>query len=67
MIGVTEWVRINLVGKTTARVTCPWCGVKATLEDHEIVDDGIVTPSVDCPNIDCDFHWIVALEGWNDT
>lgn len=37
----------------------------AILDDHEIADDGMVTPSVICPETGCDFHEMVTLEGWN--
>jgi hypothetical protein len=49
--------------KKTAWLTCP-NGHIAQL-DHEISSDGTVTPSVDCPVDDCDFHEFVKLEGWN--
>lgn len=42
-------------------VKCPGCGIEAKL-DHDVADDGKVSPSLDCPS--CDFHTYVVLEGW---
>lgn len=42
-------------------VTCPGCGLKASL-DHDVADDGKVSPSLDCP--ECEFHAHVTLAGW---
>ena len=35
------------------------------LNDHEIADDGTVTPSVVCPDSECGFHEMIVLEDWN--
>lgn len=53
---------------TAKRVTvwCPDCGNAATL-DHDIADDGTVSPSLVCPHVKhdaCGFHEFVKLEGW---
>lgn len=32
--------------------------------DHEIADDGTVSPSVACPVEGCGFHELVKLEDW---
>ena len=32
--------------------------------DHEIADDGKVTPSLDCPADRCNFHEFVRLVDW---
>ena len=32
--------------------------------EHEIADDGTVTPSLDCPVEGCSWHESVKLEGW---
>ena len=34
------------------------------LWDHEIASDGVVTPSLVCPEDECDFHEWVKLVGW---
>jgi uncharacterized Zn finger protein len=44
-------------------VTCPDCGVEGRL-DHDVAEDGTVTPSLDCPS--CAFHEHVKLKGWGD-
>lgn len=31
--------------------------------DHDIADDGTVTPSAQCPS--CEWHEMVRLEDWN--
>jgi hypothetical protein len=36
-----------------------------TLREHSIEADGMVSPSVLCPEPDCTFHAYVRLEGWN--
>lgn len=47
-------------------VCCPECGQAAGL-DHEIADDGTVTPSLDCPNERCTFHESgVKLKDWKE-
>lgn len=33
-------------------------------EDHQIADDGTVTPSVQCFEGGCDFHETLVLEDW---
>ncbi len=35
-------------------MSCPGCGSVAGLDDHEIDDQGRVTPSVDCS--ECEYH-----------
>ena len=50
--------------KLSASFACPGCGVVGTLEDHIIHPNGIVEPSVDCPE-GCGFHDMVILEGWH--
>lgn len=62
MISVA-WALVTRAGKETATVTCPKCGNNYEL-DHEIDDQGVVTPSLDCPTKDCDFHDHVVLSGW---
>lgn len=58
------------VGKEEPRrkfaiMTCPTCGIEASLSGHEVTAAGVVTPSVQCP-MDCGFHQSgVVLQGWN--
>lgn len=49
----------------SATVTCPECGKVASLSDHQIGDDGTVSPSLLCPYDDCNFLEYVQLEGWD--
>lgn len=48
-------------GGSSARLTCPRCGLDAEL-DHRIERDGTVTPSVECPG--CGWHEHVRLADW---
>jgi len=50
--------------KHTATMSCPLCGMSASLSSHRIEDNGDVVPSVGCPGGDCKFHEWVTLEGW---
>lgn len=45
----------------SASFVCPVCELRAYLTDHEIAEDGTVTPSVLC---DCGFHDYLKLIGW---
>jgi hypothetical protein len=56
-----KWNRVTIDGKITARVTCPGCRLTFAL-DHDIAEDGTVSPSLDCPV--CVFHDFVKLERW---
>ena len=58
-----KWQLIVLDGKKMARLSCPGCGCQALL-DHQIDEEGGVTPSVVCPELGCTFHEFVRLEGW---
>lgn len=53
------------VGRS-ASFTCPVCGQTGALTDHEIAEDGTVSPSVVCPRDGCTFHEYIKLEGWQD-
>lgn len=48
------------------RVTlcCPRCGALASLGDHTIGADGMVTPSVECFIQGCKFHEDLRLADW---
>jgi hypothetical protein len=35
-----------------------------SLTDHQISEDGIVSPSVVCPKDGCSYHEHIRLEGW---
>ena len=59
-----EWSLRLVGGKQTAQLACPKCGESQSLADHEIADDGTVTPSVAC-NV-CGYHESgLKLEGWH--
>lgn len=58
-----EWFPVTADGRLTARVTCPDCGTVATL-DHDILADGTVTPSPECPVTACGFHEQGRLLEW---
>jgi hypothetical protein len=47
-----------------AYLSCPRCGYVAGLGEHEISDDGVVSPSVICGGQGCDFHENIRLKGW---
>ena len=51
-------------GERSAILTCPDCGLVASLTDHGIAPDGVVTPSVICPQDGCAFHEWIRLDGW---
>ena len=57
-----EWFPVTAEGRLTARVACPECGQVATL-DHDILADGTVTPSLDCP-VACGLHEDGRLLDW---
>lgn len=57
-----EWFPVTSEGRLTARVACPDCGQVATL-DHDILADGTITPSLDCP-VGCGFHEQGRLLEW---
>ena len=52
----------------SACMTCPACGGLMSLENHEIDEKGIVSPSVVAPNESacsvCHFHDFLVLENW---
>lgn len=57
------WLPIKLVkDELTARVIC---GNKhpGVLVEHDIANDGTVTPSLQCS--ECDWHETVKLEDWS--
>lgn len=50
-------------GKRRILFCCPKCNQTGLL-NHEIADDGTVTPSVQCPETGCGFHEMIKLVGW---
>lgn len=44
-------------------LACPF-GHTALLEDHEVLDDGTVQPSAECPHEGCTFHETIRLMDW---
>lgn len=64
-----KWRRVVLDGVKTAEIRCPKCGGIVRISNdpdrgHEIDADGMVTPSLVCPRVRCDFHETVMLEDW---
>lgn len=59
------WKGLKLANHTgySASATCV-NGHTCTLTEHEIADDGTVTPSLVCPYEGCTWHEFVKLEGW---
>ena len=57
------WERVTLDGVRSAAAYCV-NGHFAVLSAHEIAPDGTVTPSVVCPEDECDWHEMVRLDGW---
>lgn len=54
--------RRMMVGMYIA-MECPGCGKIGSLDDHQINDSGVVSPSVEC-FYKCGFHKNIQLEGW---
>ena len=65
------WRAVQFSGKPgepdyRIKVSCPMCGTEAGLDEHEIDGDGVVSPSVECPALGCQFHEHIVLEEWAD-
>lgn len=59
------WKPIKKDGRKSALVTCPKCGKCFSLNEMHLVDaDGTVSPSIICPNGDCNFHGFCKLLDW---
>lgn len=56
-------VRIGSGERWTAVAVCA-NGHAALMDDHEIAEDGTITPSVRCPTEGCDWDAMVRLIGW---
>ena len=63
MRAVTKWRRTGAKERNVF-VTCPGCATEYRL-DHDVSQDGKVTPSLECPDEGCGFHDMVLLVGWN--
>ena len=71
------WKRVMRDGEPTVRISCPVCGLAATLEPnrtsgHVVEEDGSVVPSIVCVGKDengdaCAFHEFVELRGWRES
>lgn len=58
------WKPIFWRGKLHSAIyTCPK-GHVGLLDEHTILADGTVSPSVVCTTHDCTFHDYIRLEGW---
>ncbi len=64
MRSVSEWRKYDVKGRTFVLVVCPGCHVEYRL-NHDIDEQGVVTPSLDCPDDICLFHDTVILVGWS--
>jgi hypothetical protein len=55
------WFYVNRDGKRCVKVSCPECGTIGSL-DHDVNEDGDVSPSLQCPRDGCTFHKFVTLD-----
>ena len=61
-LGPGMWIELS--GEAAAVwVACGACGVRGSLEDHSISDDGTISPSLVCP-AECGWHVFARLAGW---
>ena len=51
------------VRRFKASITCP-NGHGLTLRGHSVASNGDVSPSVVCPDRNCDFHAFIRLKRW---
>ena len=51
--------------KMEAVLGCPNCGTPLSLHAHEIDDQGLVFPKVECTETHCAYDQYVELKGWN--
>ena len=64
MRSIGQW-RCAKIGQTEhVFVTCPGCQQEYRL-DHDISEQGVINPSLDCPGDDCTFHDTAILVGWS--
>jgi len=57
---------VTLDGIEQAKLCCPKCGSEAYLDDHEILEDGRVIPSIVCARENCSFHEYITLKDWGN-
>lgn len=57
------WAPLRDGDKLSASLICP-NGHYGVLLDHEISNDGTVSPSVECSEEGCNFHEYIKLEDW---
>lgn len=62
LVDSSNWRRAKRDDEDIVVLTCPTCKRMAAL-DHEINQEGVVSPSVECP-YDCGFHDHIKLVGW---
>lgn len=60
---ITEWHAWFAGSLRRVEVECPKCEEKYVL-DHNIDEQGNISPSLDCPTEDCDFHEMCQLTHW---
>lgn len=60
---ITEWDSWFAGHDRRVQVECPKCEERYLL-DHKIDDHGNISPSLDCPTEDCDFHEHCQLSHW---
>ncbi len=53
-------------GKKRIFLACPMCSQVVSIdpEEVEILDDGLMSKIIDCPNPICDFTDAIRLKGW---
>jgi len=61
-VGVWKGARADL--RRTATLSCPECGKRISLSQHDIHPNGLVSPSLRCPLKPCTFHQFISLENW---
>mgnify|MGYP001576936534 CR=1 FL=1 len=59
------WHPVLLDSRLTAELACNH-GHSGLLSDHDIAEDGTVSPSVVCTSPGCGFHESVKLDGWEE-
>jgi hypothetical protein len=59
------WRRLIDGKNISASIFCSK-GHYGVVTDHTINDDGIVNPSVVCPEEGCTFHDMIKLKDWNE-
>jgi len=60
------WEHTEINGQKVVLFACPNCGNKNSLADHEIDQDGLVFPKLDCAGSSCGFNQYIELKGWGE-